>query len=510
MGGHGDGADIVLLGINARYIHCSFGLRCLQAALGPLEARSRILEFTLQARPLDMLEQVLALEPKVLGIGVYIWNVRECLELVRLAKRLRPSLAVVLGGPETSHETAGQAIAEAADYVVTGEGEDAFRSLCEALLGGAPPSGKVIQGGLPDLGSLPMPYRLYGGEDIASRTVYVEASRGCPFQCQFCLSSLDKKVRSFPLEAFLDEMDGLLARGLLQFKFVDRTFNLSPRSSAAILSFFLERMRPGLFLHFEMVPDRFPESLRELVLRFPPGSLQFEVGVQTTDPAVAARIGRRLDLEKTEANLRFLSAAGVHLHTDLIAGLPGETMESFARGFDWLRGTGVQEIQTGILKRLRGAPIAMHTGAFGMVYSPDPPYTVLETADWSFADLARMRRFARHWDLVGNSGRFHGALALLLDGGSPFQRFMAFSDWLHPRAGRSHGISHQRMTGFLLSYLVESGVAEARAAGVLYADHRRSTGTANVPAPLRGLVEREAAPERKASGVPPRQRRHMA
>jgi radical SAM superfamily enzyme YgiQ (UPF0313 family) len=504
-------ADIVLLGINARYIHCSFGLRCLQAALGPLQDRSRILEFTLQARPLDMLEKILALEPKILGIGVYIWNARECLELLRLAKRLRPSLSIVIGGPEVSHEYREQDLFREADHTVIGEGEDAFRQLCESILAGRAPAEKAIQGGLPDLASLPLPYSLYSEGDIANRTVYVEASRGCPYRCQFCLSSLDKQVRSVPLEAFLSEMDRLLERGLLQFKFVDRTFNLSPRSSAAILSFFLERMRPGLFLHFEMVPDRFPESLRELVLRFPPGALQFEVGIQTIDPVVATRIGRRLDLERTAANLSFLSGAGVHLHTDLIAGLPGETMESFAKGFDWLRGLGVQEIQTGILKRLRGAPIAKHTGAFGMVYSPAPPYTVLETRDWSFADLAGMRRFARHWDLVGNSGRFPSTLAMLLDGPSPFGLFLDFSGWLHGQAGRTHGISHQRMTGFLLAYLNGVlGIPAETCATALYADHRLATGTANVPSALRGLVQRQAPSPATSAALPARQGRHLA
>ncbi len=232
--------------------------------------------------------------------------------------------------------------------------------------------------------------------------IYVEASRGCPFSCEFCLSSLDVPVRNVPLAPFLAEMQRLLDRGVSQFKFVDRTFNLNLNVSRSILQFFLERYRPGLFLHFEMIPDRLPEPLRELIRQFPPGALQFEVGIQTFDEQVAQRISRRQDNQKLAENLRFLrEETGVHVHADLIVGLPGETLESFAAGFDRLVALGPQEIQVGLLKRLRGTPIVRHdspNGPWSTARTP-LPYEVLQTRGHRFSQ--RMQRAAAVRPLLG-------------------------------------------------------------------------------------------------------------
>ena len=171
---------------------------------------------------------------------------------------------------------------------------------------GAPPAEKIQAAAPPSLDSLTLPYRCYSDEDIAHRVIYVEASRGCPFRCEFCLSALDRTVRSFDLSLFLDEMARLYERGVRHFKFVDRTFNLNIESGVAILEFFLERLDPELLLHFEVVPDRLPERLRETLARFPAGSLQLEVGVQSFDPEVQARISRRQDNAKSRDNLAWL------------------------------------------------------------------------------------------------------------------------------------------------------------------------------------------------------------
>ena len=270
--------------------------------------------------------------------------------------------------------------------------------------------------------------------------MYVEASRGCPFKCQFCLSSLDKKVRNFDLEKLFAAFDDLIARGAKQFKFVDRTFNLKVKTSITILEYFLDKLItvPDLFLHFEMVPDRFPVELREYVAQFPAGQIQFEIGIQTFNPEVAGRIQRRQNYQALEDNLKFLHTAGVHLHTDLIIGLPGEDMISFARGFDYLLSLGAQEIQVGILKRLNGAPIAIHTNEWKHVYSPMPPYEILQTSVLSFDDIARLRRFARYWNIIGNSGRFVHFLGLIKEQDSPFYEFLSLSDWLFSTTGRTH------------------------------------------------------------------------
>jgi len=507
-------ADIVLTTLNARYIHAAFGLRYLLANMGRLGGRTALIEFDINQRPLEIAERILERNPRVVGFGVYIWNTRQTEAVIALLRRLAPGLVIVLGGPEVSHETEGQGIVKLADYVITGEADLQFAELCVELLDGRTPSAKVINAPLPAPERIRLPYQLYTEEDLAHRVIYVEASRGCPFTCEFCLSSLEVPVRQFPLEPFLKAMEDLLRRGARQFKFVDRTFNLNLRISEAILRFFLERYFDGLFLHFEMIPDRLPPALRELIARFPAGSLQFEVGIQTFDPDVAANISRRQDYRKLADNLAFLRAkTGVHVHADLIAGLPGETLDSFGKGFDRLVAMRPQEIQVGILKRLKGTPIVRHDAEYQMVYAPDPPFEILKNRDLDFATLQRLRRFARYWDLVGNSGNFIECVELIWSGGrSPFAAFLEFSDWLYDRTGRRHGIALMKLAELLHDFLLERRELEpGTVREALLRDYQRG-GRSDVPVFLRDGVRIEAAEgrNRRASAAPKRQSRHLA
>src|SRR3984957_17917112 len=355
------------------------------ANLGNLQPRAKILEFDINQKSTDIVESILAENPRIVGIGIYIWNVIPATQVVAELKRLRPNIVIVLGGPEVSFETDQQEICNLANFIITGEADLAFGELCEKLINDRQPETKLIAAGFPEISRLKLPYDFYDDRDLANRVVYVEASRGCPFSCEFCLSSLDVPVRNVPLEQLLLAMQGLLDRGLRRFKFVDRTFNLNLQFSRAILEFFWQRYEPGLFLLFEMIPDRWPDGLRDLIRQFPPGALQFEVGIQSFNPEVCARISRRQDAARTEENLRFLrEQTGVHVHADLIVGLPGEDMESFGIGFDRLLQLGPQEIQVGMLKRLRGTPIVRHDQEWGMIYSPHPPYEILQTRSIDF------------------------------------------------------------------------------------------------------------------------------
>lgn len=477
---------IVLATLNARYAHASFGLRYLAANMQDLAKDSTILEFEVNQRPLEIVERILARDPAIVGLGVYIWNVEATTAVAALLKRLRPGIALVLGGPEVSWDSADLPLVALADHVIAGEGDHAFRELCRTLLTGGPRPPRFVEAGLPDLAGLALPYALYTDEDLAHRVIYVEVSRGCPFTCEFCLSSRDEPTRTFPLEPFLAAMQDLLDRGATRFKFVDRTFNLNIRIATTLLEFFLERMRDGLFLHFEMIPDRFPPALRELVRRFPPGSVQLEVGIQTFDDAVSARISRRQDNHKVEENLHFLRReTGVHLHADLIVGLPGESLGSIAAGFDRLVALEPHEIQVGFLKRLRGTPIGRHDGEWGMVYSPQAPYEILENRQIDFATMQRLRRFARYWDLVANSGHFPRTAPLLLEGGSAFAAFLDFGDWLHAETGQTHAIARARLAELIFRYLTEvTGRAPAAVARTLAADMLRDA-RADLPPFLR-------------------------
>ncbi len=500
---------ILLTTLNARYIHAAFGLRYLRANLGELRDECEIVEFDIKQRPIEIVERLLVGQPRIVGIGVYIWNVRESFEVVSLLKRIAPDVCVVLGGPEVSHEWEGQPIVELADFTITGEADLEFAQFCRRWLGGDPPASKVIHAMLPSLDDLVLPYDEYVAADVAHRVLYVEASRGCPFTCEFCLSSLDAPVRQFSLEPFLASLRDLLARGVRQFKFVDRTFNLNLKTSAAILEFFLNHQEPGLFVHFEMVPDRLPEALRGLIVRFPPGALQFEVGIQTFNPEVAALISRRQNYDRLVENLTFLrQETGVHVHADLIFGLPGESLESFGVGFDRLVEIGPQEIQVGMLKRLRGTPIIRHDAEWAMVYADHPPYEVLRTKLVDFETMQRMRRFARFWDLVGNSGNFPRTLAALWEGGgSAFAAFLALSDWIHAEIGRTSAIPLHTLADLLRRYLVEvRGLAAEKLEDAMRADYA-AAGRTELPKWLRESSDRQSASGPAAAGLPKRQAR---
>ena len=513
--------DIVLTTLNAKFIHAAFGLRYLFANLGELQPRAVIAEFDINLRPMDIAEALLAREPKIIGFGIYIWNVEETTEVIAAIKKVRPEIKIILGGPEVSYETEGQEIVELADHVITGEADLKFAVVCRQLLNDTPHSAirtphfpRIIPAELPEFSGLALPYDFYTDADIAHRIVYVEASRGCPFTCEFCLSSLDIPVRQVPLDRFLAAIQKLLDRGLKQFKFVDRTFNLNIATSRALLEFFLARCQPGMFFHFEMIPDRLPAELREVIAKFPPGSLQFEVGIQTFNPEVGALISRRQNYERMADNFNFLRReTSVHIHADLIVGLPGETLDSFAAGFDQLVALGPQEIQVGILKRLRGTPIVRHDAEWQMVYNAHPPYEILQNRLVDFATMQRLRRFARYWDLVGNSGNFVATAPLLWsNGASPFKNFLRFSDWLYAKINRTDSIALARLMELLFEFLTrELAFAAKLVAETFWRDCQR-TGRRDAPNFLKEFLPEEnwtAVRERDRS-LPKRQSRHQA
>jgi tRNA A37 methylthiotransferase MiaB len=309
-------------------------------------------------------------------------------------------------------------------------------------------TGKIIEAWPVDIAAIDPGYRLYTQEDLSRKLTYIESSRGCPFGCAFCLSALDPGVREFPLDRFLKEMEQLIERGGRSFKFLDRTFNLNIPRAQSIMGFFLQQVtrKTSMYVHFEMVPSRFPAELRELLTRFPPDSLRLELGIQTFNPDTAARINRPSDPAAELECLAFLrDKTNAIVHADLIAGLPGEDRASFAEGFDRLWNAGPTEIQPGILKRLPGTPLAQEKTA-GVRYASDPPYNVLETAALTAGELERIGNFARFWELIVNRGAFLDVgPALFTKGAAVFDRFMALSDRLLNHFGRNWGIDRQEL-----------------------------------------------------------------
>ena len=253
-----------------------------------------------------------------------------------------------------------------------------------------------------------------------------------------------------------------------------------------------------------------PESLKAIIARFPAGQMQFEIGIQSWDPTVQALISRRQDNDRSAENIRWLRAnTGAHLHTDLIVGLPGETIETFGRGFDRLVALAPHEIQVGILKRLRGTPIARHTSDYSMQYSPHPPYNILANAQIDFPTMQRLQRFARYWDLIGNSGRFAKALPHLL-GAQPFDRFLRFADWLYERTHQTHAIALDRLYELVYAGMTEYlAIDNATATAALSSDYEAS-GARGSPSFMQNSPPRRQKTIGSADGaLATRQARHQ-
>jgi radical SAM superfamily enzyme YgiQ (UPF0313 family) len=459
--------DIVLTTINAKWIHPSVALRLLKANLREFEDTAVIVEFALRQPLTEKVETLLQFHPKILGFSVSIWNHLATVALLtELFKHWsgqdRP--IIVLGGPEVSYLSADAELIHFTDWVIKGEGENCFRELCRVLLLHEPweeqcsiqkVAGKFVYALPVDLDLIDPAYRLYTDEDLARKYIYVESSRGCPFGCEFCLSSLDTSVRYFSLEPFITEMEKLIQRGARNFKFLDRTFNLDYERARTIMSFFLEHLPPDGCVHFEMVPARFSDTLCDLIKQFPPGSLRLEVGIQTLNPVVAHTIHRPADPAKELETLQFLHCnTRALVHADLIAGLPGEDYASFARGFDLLWGTRPAEIQVGILKKLPGAPIARHDDVYAMVYNSEPPYEVIQTSTMTRSELDDIKNFARFWEILVNRGKFDDLLLpkLPADNGC-FVYFMLLSKKLLTISGRNWGIDQNALRKVLQEIL---------------------------------------------------------
>jgi radical SAM superfamily enzyme YgiQ (UPF0313 family) len=501
---------IILTTINARYIHASLGLRWLHANLGELQPQAQVQEYCLTDHTADIAEQILQSAPRVVGIGVYIWNAVQVRQLVRILKRVAPQTVVVLGGPEVSHQPFRVDFSEA-DYLVQGEGEHSFSELCQALLTGPPPPQRIIPAGSVDVDTLVLPYELYTEEDLAHRLIYVEASRGCPFCCEFCLSSIDHRVRPFETDRFLDALDRLWQRGARTFKFVDRTFNANPATAGRILDFFLAQ-KPPFHAHFEVIPDHFPESIKERLTRFPAGTLQLEVGIQTLHPQTAANINRRLDFHRIRENLDFLEQkTAAHLHVDLIVGLPGESLKQFGDNLNTLVNLTGGEIQIGILKKLSGTAINRHDQVHGMVYSPEPPYEILSNNQISFNQMQAMKRLARFWDLVYNSGNFRRTAPLLWQDGDVFNGFYDFSRWLFLQTRATWQIGLPRLCELLFGYLVEVRGMDAReVANSLAADVLTIQGRSLPQTVLTHVTELPATRRTLGESLTRRQTRHLS
>jgi len=445
---------IILTTINARYTHSSFGLRYIYANLNEYKESTSILEFVKTDDINEIAEKILVQYPTIVGMGVYIWNAVEISRLVKIIKKVSPKTIIVLGGPEVSHSPF-RVDFNSADYIIQGEGDLEFYDLVNSIFQKTDHRERIIKAPIPDISKIKLPYEFYTDDDVKNRVIYVEASRGCPFTCEFCLSSIDKSVRNFDIQLLLSEFDKLWDRGVRQYKFVDRTFNLNTKITNLILDYFLTK-ELDYFLHFEVIPEHFPDSVKEKLKLFPPASLQLEIGIQTLNQDVADRISRKLNFEKIKQNIAFLSdQTSNHLHLDLIIGLPGETIESFGNNLNDLTSMSDSEVQLGLLKKLSGTLIDRHDLEFGMVYSDIPPYEILQNDLISFTQMQKMKRFSRYWDLTYNSGNFKRSIKLIWKNGNVYKDFYTFSEWLYNELKTTWQISLNKLSELLFIYLTD-------------------------------------------------------
>lgn len=479
---------ITLTTLNSRFTHTSIALRYIYANLKELQSDTTILEFSINDAIQTVAEKLLLNNPQIIGIGVYIWNATQVSELIHIIKKISPVTKIVLGGPEVSHEPFRVDL-ESADFIIQGEGDLAFYELCRDILKKNEPKEKIIKAGMPSLKNIELPYSYYTDDDIKNRYIYVEASRGCPFECEFCLSSMDEKVRAFNLETLLEEFETLWQRGARNFKFIDRTFNLNMKTTNRLLDFFLAK-EPPYFAHFEVIPDHFPDSIKAKIASFPHGALQLEIGIQTLNQEIANNISRQLKLEKIRENIRFLEQeTEAHIHLDLIVGLPGESLESFGANLDELVSLSSCEIQIGILKKLSGTFINRHDIAFGMVYSDVPPYDILKNSQLSFNDIQIMKRFSRFWDLTYNSGNFKESVKLIWQEGSVYENFYKFSAWAYTQTDSTWQISLQRLGELLFDYLSKvKNLPPESVAEAMLSDMMKIKGRA-IPSYLKSYAE---------------------
>lgn len=378
-------------------------------------------EYTIKEKTDKIVDELLATGCDVLGLSVYIWNVEQIGELVRLLKQQKPELIIAVGGPEVTYEPDHFLRSWDIDYVISGEGELVLGEWLQALAEGSNHvripgvssreyiSREVARVDLDKIISYPSPYMLPEDQkELPNRMVYFETSRGCPYQCQYCLSSREKGVRYFPIEYIKENLSYLIHSGARQIKFLDRTFNLNKEHTRAVFDFLIDHYREGLSCQFEIYADLLTDEMIDyLNTRLPAGYFRFEIGIQSTYEPTNIAVKRKQDFSLLARNVKKLMEGGkVVLHLDLIAGLPYETFDRFTRSFNDVFALGAKEVQLGFLKMLRGTNLRRDALQYGYTYNEQAPYEIYNHADITQDELHRIHEAEHALEKYWNSGRF--------------------------------------------------------------------------------------------------------
>lgn len=419
----------LLVAVNAKYIHSNPGIYSLKACSGELSDEVELAEYTINLE-LDLaLRDIYRRRPAVLGLSCYIWNIRYIKELTEVLGRVCPGLPVWLGGPEVSH-CAAEILERMPEVtgVMRGEGEIVFKHVLSYYAAGAPaledipgitwrePGGRIVEN-LPErparLNEVPFLYE--GAEKFENKIIYYESSRGCPFSCSYCLSSVDRQVRFKSLPVVFRELQRLLDQKVKQVKFVDRTFNCRKSHGLEIWKYLKEHDNGVTNFHFEIAADLIGEEELDVISGMRPGLIQLETGVQSTNPRTLKEIRRNADFSRiSQVTERIRKFGNTHQHLDLIAGLPYEDYESFGRSFNDVYRLRPDQLQLGFLKVLRGSHMYDMAESYGLVYRPEPPYEVLYTRWLSYEDVLKLKAVEEMVEVYYNSGQFSNTMEYLL------------------------------------------------------------------------------------------------
>ncbi len=443
--------NILLTTLNAKFIHTNLALRCLKAYTEP-DYSPLIVEYTIKDPTFNIVADLYQKKPDIIGFSCYIWNIEETIKVIKMLKTVDPSVVIVLGGPEVSYDTnIWLRQVKEIDYIIVGEGELAFKELLDFLhqkksLKEVPgvayvSNDKFILNPLPpklDLRESPSPYRFEEDlPNLSKRIAYIETSRGCPFSCQFCLSSIEVGVRYFNREKVKEDIRYLMANGAKTIKFVDRTFNISRSYAMEMFQFLIDEHIPGVVFQFEITADIMrPEVIQFLNENAPAGLFRFEIGVQSTNDLTNELVKRRQNFEKLKRTVTMVKSGGkIDQHLDLIAGLPEEDYDSFRNTFNDVFAMRPEELQLGFLKLLRGTGLRVEAEKYGYVYVDQAPYEIFSNNVLNFEEILKIKQVEDVLEKYWNAHRMDATLEYLFTYvfDTPFDFFQQFGTYWEER-----------------------------------------------------------------------------
>jgi radical SAM superfamily enzyme YgiQ (UPF0313 family) len=463
--------EITLVGINAKYIHTNLAIRYLKAYVQP-DYSPRLLEFTIKDPILNIATEILKRKNKIVGFSCYIWNIEYIFKVAQIIKKVSPSTVIFLGGPEVSYNS--DKILENVNYIdliIYGEGEATFKELCNNTEDLRKVKGIVYRDGNQiitnspqekiQLDSIPSPFRFEDDlPNLPKRITYIETSRGCPFSCQYCLSSTEVGMRFFNKERVKDDLTFLMNHGAKTIKFLDRTFNTDKDYALDIFAFLIREHKPGCVFQFEITGDILkPEVIDYLNDNAPTGLFRFEIGIQSTNELTNKIINRRQNFEKLKNNILKIKSGGkIDLHLDLIAGLPEEDYESFRKTFNDVFEMRPEELQLGFLKMLRGTEIRDYANKYEYEYIDYPPYEILKNSVLNFDEVTRMKQVEDVLEKFWNSGKFTNTVNYIINNlfETPWDFFQEFGTYWENNNWSRIGHQYQDLFFRLYSFLNEN------------------------------------------------------